>query len=159
MDPHHEVEHIWHVPGRPNLAWQYIIIIISYCIVAGVKRLMREAIELKDPTTMYAAQPLEENLFEWHFTILGPQGTDYDSGLYHGRIILPTEYPMKPPSIIFLTVRSVSWWRYSTFICLTLFIYSRMGGLSYTRRFALVLLPTTPSCGSHLGAVSTVVIL
>ncbi len=80
-----------------------------YCIVAGVKRLMREAIELKDPTTMYAAQPLEENLFEWHFTILGPQGTDYDSGLYHGRIILPTEYPMKPPSIIFLTVRSVSW--------------------------------------------------
>ncbi|XP_064404997.1 ubiquitin-conjugating enzyme E2 J1-like [Halichondria panicea] len=69
----------------------------------GVKRLMREAIELKDPTTMFAAQPLEENLFEWHFTILGPQGTDYDSGLYHGRIILPTEYPMKPPSIIFLT--------------------------------------------------------
>ncbi len=33
-----------------------------------------------------------------------------------------------------------------------------MGGLSYTRRFALVLLPTTPSCGSHLGAVSTVVV-
>lgn len=65
---------------------------------------MREAIELKDPTPMYFAQPLEENLFEWHFTILGPGGTDFEGGLYHGRIILPTEYPMKPPSIILLTV-------------------------------------------------------
>lgn len=65
---------------------------------------MREAIELKDPTPMYFAQPLEENLFEWHFTILGPSGTDFEGGLYHGRIILPTEYPMKPPSIILLTV-------------------------------------------------------
>lgn len=71
----------------------------------AVKRLMREAIELKDPTPMYFAQPLEENLFEWHFTILGPSGTDFEGGLYHGRIILPTEYPMKPPSIILLTVR------------------------------------------------------
>ena len=69
---------------------------------------MREAIELKDPTPMYFAQPLEENLFEWHFTILGPSGTDFEGGLYHGRIILPTEYPMKPPSIILLTVRSMA---------------------------------------------------
>ena len=70
----------------------------------GVKRLMREAIELKDPTSMYFAQPLEDNLFEWHFTILAPTGTDFEGGMYHGRIILPTEYPMKPPSIILLTV-------------------------------------------------------
>ena len=74
-------------------------------VTTAVKRLMREAIELKDPTPMYFAQPLEENLFEWHFTILGPGGTDFEGGLYHGRIILPTEYPMKPPSIIMLTVR------------------------------------------------------
>lgn len=70
----------------------------------GVKRLMREAVELKDPTPMYHAQPIEDNLFEWHFTILAPQGTDFEGGRYHGRIILPTEYPMKPPSIILLTV-------------------------------------------------------
>ncbi|EHB05889.1 Ubiquitin-conjugating enzyme E2 J1 [Heterocephalus glaber] len=34
----------------------------------AVKRLMREAAELKDPTDHYHAQPLEDNLFEWHFT-------------------------------------------------------------------------------------------
>ncbi len=127
------------------------------CTVAGVKRLMREAIELKDPTPMFTAQPLEENLFEWHFTILGPQGTDYDSGRYHGRIILPTEYPMKPPSIIFLTVRV--YLGEDQYFYLSHLEYSRTGGLSYTRRFALVLLPTTLNCGSHPGAVSTVFIL
>lgn len=35
---------------------------------------------------------------------MGPQGTEFEGGHYHGRIVLPTEYPMKPPSIIMLTV-------------------------------------------------------
>jgi len=49
----------------------------------------------------------QENIFEWHFTIRGPEATPYEGGLYHGRIILPPEYPMKPPSIILLTVRRI----------------------------------------------------
>ncbi|NXM84642.1 UB2J1 enzyme, partial [Oenanthe oenanthe] len=68
-----------------------------------VKRLMKEAAELKDPTDHYHAQPLEDNLFEWHFTVRGPPDSDFDGGIYHGRIVLPPEYPMKPPSIILLT--------------------------------------------------------
>ncbi|XP_045196671.2 ubiquitin-conjugating enzyme E2 J1-like [Mercenaria mercenaria] len=69
----------------------------------AVKRLMKEAQELSEPTEQYACQPLEDNLFEWHFTIRGPADSEFDGGLYHGRIILPPEYPMKPPSIIILT--------------------------------------------------------
>lgn len=69
----------------------------------AVKRLMREAEELLSPTELFYAQPLEDNLFEWHFTIRGPSDTDFDGGIYHGRILLPAEYPMKPPSIIMLT--------------------------------------------------------
>ena len=42
-------------------------------------------------------------MFEWHFTVRGPSDSDFEEGFYHGRIILPTEYPMKPPSIILLT--------------------------------------------------------
>lgn len=42
-------------------------------------------------------------MFEWHFTIRGPSDTVYENGVYHGRIILPPEYPMKPPSLILLT--------------------------------------------------------
>ncbi|XP_067882693.1 ubiquitin-conjugating enzyme E2 J1 [Heterodontus francisci] len=69
----------------------------------AVKRLMKEAQELKNPTEQYHAQPLEDNLFEWHFTVRGPPDSDFDGGVYHGRIVLPPEYPMKPPSIILLT--------------------------------------------------------
>ncbi|NXL57347.1 UB2J1 enzyme, partial [Chordeiles acutipennis] len=73
------------------------------CTFSAVKRLMKEAAELKDPTDHYHAQPLEDNLFEWHFTVRGPPDSDFDGGIYHGRIVLPPEYPMKPPSIILLT--------------------------------------------------------
>uniref|UniRef100_A0A3P9HZ71 Ubiquitin-conjugating enzyme E2 J1 n=1 Tax=Oryzias latipes TaxID=8090 RepID=A0A3P9HZ71_ORYLA len=69
----------------------------------AVKRLMKEAAELRDPTEHYHAQPLDDNLFEWHFSVRGPPDSDFDGGVYHGRIILPPEYPMKPPSIILLT--------------------------------------------------------
>ena len=69
-----------------------------------VKRILQEARELSlspDPT-LYAA-PLETNLFEWHFTIAGPPSTPYSNGIYHGRIILPSTYPLRPPSFRFLT--------------------------------------------------------
>ncbi|NWR43375.1 UB2J1 enzyme, partial [Regulus satrapa] len=79
-------------------------IFTSYALFfSAVKRLMKEAAELKDPTDHYHAQPLEDNLFEWHFTVRGPPDSDFDGGIYHGRIVLPPEYPMKPPSIILLT--------------------------------------------------------
>ncbi|XP_057672707.1 ubiquitin-conjugating enzyme E2 J1-like [Diorhabda carinulata] len=69
----------------------------------GVKRLMREAIELAKPTDEYFACPVEDNLFEWHFTVRGPPGTEFEGGYYHGRISLPSQYPMQPPNIILLT--------------------------------------------------------
>lgn len=91
--------------------------------------------ELRDPTPMYYAQPLEDNLFEWHFTILAPQGTDYEGGRYHGRIILPTEYPMKPPSIIMLTVFENSWFKRPRYDAVLHFFQSLMEGLKSTIRY------------------------
>lgn len=64
---------------------------------------------------------LQDNLFEWHFSVRGPPDSDFDGGVYHGRIVLPPEYPMKPPSIILLTVR----WRESS--CFSPFSWSRTG--------------------------------
>lgn len=69
---------------------------------------MREAQELSEPTDEYSAHPLEDNLFEWHFTMRGPQSSEFEGGIYHGRILLPTQYPMKPPNIIILTVCKTS---------------------------------------------------
>ena len=72
--------------------------------LAAVKRILKEVQELHEPTEEYFAAPLDENLFEWHFTIRGPIDSDFEEGIYHGRIQLPNEYPMKPPNIIFTTV-------------------------------------------------------
>eukprot|EP00039_Didymoeca_costata_P007314 m.98455 g.98455 ORF g.98455 m.98455 type:complete len:284 (-) comp13637_c1_seq4:1929-2780(-) len=84
----------------------------------AVKRIMQEAKELAKPTDQYYAAPLEDNIFEWHFTIRGPPDTPYENGRYHGRIILPVEYPLKPPNIVILTPNGR--FEVGTKICLTI---------------------------------------
>ncbi|KAF2126966.1 UBC-like protein [Dothidotthia symphoricarpi CBS 119687] len=70
-----------------------------------IKRILKEASELStSPSSDYHAEPLETNLFEWHFTLRGPPApSPYAGGIYHGRIILPPQYPLRPPSFRFLT--------------------------------------------------------
>ncbi|THG94723.1 hypothetical protein EW026_g6801 [Hermanssonia centrifuga] len=71
---------------------------------SAVKRIMQEARELaNDPCTDYSAAPLEDDIFEWHCTLRGADGTEFEGGLYHFRILLPSEYPFRPPSIMMLT--------------------------------------------------------
>lgn len=70
----------------------------------SLRRIQADVRELSvDPSDQYHAAPLEDDMFEWHFTIRGPAETPFFNGVYHGRIILPPEYPFKPPSIMFLT--------------------------------------------------------
>jgi len=70
-----------------------------------IKRILKEASELANsPSPDYHAAPLETDLFEWHFTIRGaPAPSPFEGGIYHGRIVLPPAYPLKPPSFRFLT--------------------------------------------------------
>mmetsp|Transcript_2217 Transcript_2217/g.2846 ORF Transcript_2217/g.2846 Transcript_2217/m.2846 type:complete len:298 (+) Transcript_2217:273-1166(+) len=70
----------------------------------SLRRIQADVRELAmDPSDRYHAAPLEEDMFEWHFTIRGADDTDFAGGIYHGRILLPPEYPFKPPHIMFLT--------------------------------------------------------
>jgi ubiquitin-protein ligase len=70
----------------------------------SLRRIMADIRELSiDPSDQYHAAPLENDMFEWHFTIRGAKDTDFAGGTYHGRILLPPEYPFKPPDIIFMT--------------------------------------------------------
>jgi ubiquitin-conjugating enzyme E2 J1 len=77
----------------------------------SIKRIMREYNELityhNDIKTVdeieFIAAPCDDNLFEWHFTIRGVKDSEFEGGLYHGRILLPSTYPFKPPDIMMLT--------------------------------------------------------
>ncbi|KAF6003282.1 Ubiquitin-conjugating enzyme E2 J1 [Cyanidiococcus yangmingshanensis] len=71
---------------------------------ASAKRIMQELAELaREPSSLFRVRALEDDLFEVHFTIRGPTDSAFEEGLYHGRILLPPEYPYKPPEIMLLT--------------------------------------------------------
>ncbi|KAF9165298.1 Ubiquitin-conjugating enzyme E2 6 [Actinomortierella ambigua] len=68
------------------------------------KRLTKEYINIqKGPPAYLYARPLESNILEWHYVLKGPPATPYFGGEYHGKLIFPSEYPFKPPSIRMIT--------------------------------------------------------
>ncbi|KAI9081097.1 hypothetical protein K1719_036856 [Acacia pycnantha] len=70
----------------------------------AVKRILQEVKEMQsNPSDDFMSLPLEENIFEWQFAIRGPGDSEFEGGIYHGRIQLPAEYPFKPPSFMLLT--------------------------------------------------------
>lgn len=70
----------------------------------AVKRIMQEIKEMQDHSSSeFIAQALEDDIFEWDFVVRGPPETDFEGGVYHGRILLPPEYPFKPPAFMMLT--------------------------------------------------------
>lgn len=88
----------------------------------GRARILQELKNLKKEELDYLhAEPLETDLYTWHFTFRGPENTDFHEGLYHGQIILPFEYPFKPPDIIFSNKNGR--FEVNTKICLTITQY------------------------------------
>lgn len=47
--------------------------------------------------------PVGSSLFTWHFSLTGVPGSAFENGVYHGRIVLPPDYPSTPPRIMLLT--------------------------------------------------------
>ena len=56
-----------------------------------------------DPTPLFLARPIESNILEWRFVMQGAPDTPYAGGYYHGKLIFPTDYPWKPPSVMMIT--------------------------------------------------------
>jgi ubiquitin-protein ligase len=43
--------------------------------------------------------PLDASLYVWHFTFVGVADSAYHHGVYHGRLVLPSNYPASPPRV------------------------------------------------------------
>jgi len=67
-------------------------------------RLSKEAERLAaNPPEYIYAKPEENNLFHFHYVLLGPPETPYAGGIYHGVLVFPENYPFKPPAIKMFT--------------------------------------------------------
>ncbi len=75
------------------------------------------------PSEFFYIQPLQNDMFKWHFTMRGMPGTCYEGGLYHGYFDIPHDYPLAPPNIYFMNQSG----RYqpNTKICLTITSYHK----------------------------------
>ncbi|KAH7666614.1 ubiquitin-conjugating enzyme E2 J1 protein [Dioscorea alata] len=114
----------------------------------AVKRILQEVKEMQsNPSDDFMSLPLEENIFEWQFAICGPRDSEFEGGIYHGRIQLPAEYPFKPPAFMLLTPNGR--FETQTKICLSISNYHpEHWQPSWSVRTALVALiafmPTNP---------------
>ena len=69
-----------------------------------MKRLIKEINDIqKDPPIYISAGPVNENLFEWEALLVGPKDTPYEDGCFVLEILIPHDYPIKPPNVIFKT--------------------------------------------------------
>jgi len=54
-------------------------------------------------STSIVLGPFRKSLLLWHFSFVGAPSSPYSKGVYHGRIILPSNYPLSPPKVQMLT--------------------------------------------------------
>ncbi|CAB9514262.1 enzyme E2 6 [Seminavis robusta] len=70
----------------------------------AVNRLRKELSKLKkDPPPGIIAEPKESDILTWFYALQGPPDSPYEGGVYVGKLRFPSEYPMKPPSIMMMT--------------------------------------------------------
>ena len=70
------------------------------------KRLLKDLKILQgedNNTNGITATPSDDNLFKWNAVIFGPDGTDWEGGIFHLTMEFADDFPNKPPKVKFVS--------------------------------------------------------
>merc|ERR1712039_415715 len=71
----------------------------------SIKRIQKELNKINtNDAGMFNIEPVDSsNILKCQATILGPEGTPYEGGVFFLNIHFPQDYPFKPPKVQFIT--------------------------------------------------------